>query len=340
MVLLTGCQVPTQPDPPTNGPGAPRMDHAAWRTISAGEGATRVHIYEPADPAPHTAPVIVLLHGYGAVNAKAYGAWIRHLVQRGAIVIFPVYQDTLVLPLLYTQNALTGVQTAFGILNEGDHVRPDPTRFAIIGHSLGCVIGMNLAAIARESALPPVRAVLAANPGDGSGVQASLPTLQADNYAQIPADMLFLAVVGEADQVVRATTALNLYLAVEHLPAENREVLEFFTDAHGFPNILAGHGAPLADDDAFDTGEDLTSGPFNPAEYGLVNAMDYYGYWKLADGLFDAAFYGTNRQYALGATPEQAYMGTWSDGRPVNPALRVLPGEGLIGFLEEVAKGQ
>ena len=53
-----------------------------------------------------------------------------------------------------------------------------------------------------------------------------------------------------------------------------------------------------------------------------LDALDYYGTWKLFDGLMDAAFYGKNVQYALGDTPEQCYMGKWSDGTPVKE-LRV-----------------
>jgi len=46
----------------------------------------------------------------------------------------------------------------------------------------------------------------------------------------------------------------------------------------------------------------------------MVNALDFYGTWKLFDGLCDAAFYGKNREYALGNTPQQRFMGVWSDG--------------------------
>ena len=49
----------------------------------------------------------------------------------------------------------------------------------------------------------------------------------------------------------------------------------------------------------------------------LVNAMDYYGTWKLFAALTDAAFNGKNREYALGNTPQQRFMGVWSDGVPV-----------------------
>jgi hypothetical protein len=32
----------------------------------------------------------------------------------------------------------------------------------------------------------------------------------------------------------------------------------------------------------------------------MVNALDFYGIWKLFNALCDAAFYGKNREYALG----------------------------------------
>ena len=50
---------------------------------------------------------------------------------------------------------------------------------------------------------------------------------------------------------------------------------------------------------------------------GGIDALDFYGYWKWFDALTDAAFYGTPVEEALGDTPEQKYMGTWSDGTPV-----------------------
>lgn len=54
-----------------------------------------------------------------------------------------------------------------------------------------------------------------------------------------------------------------------------------------------------------------------------VDAPDFYGTWKLFDGLTDAAFFGKNREHALGNTPQQRFMGVWSDGVAVAP-LRVL----------------
>jgi hypothetical protein len=93
--------------------------------------------------------------------------------------------------------------------------------------------------------------------------------------------------------------------------------------------LIANHRAPTAPDRDYDNGEgDLTvrrsrggSGSTGTADGSpqipAINALDYYGVWKLFDGLCDAAFFGKNREYALGDTSQQRFMGKWSDGVPV-----------------------
>jgi hypothetical protein len=61
----------------------------------------------------------------------------------------------------------------------------------------------------------------------------------------------------------------------------------------------------------------LISPPVGGTTPTTPDALDFYGFWKLFDALTDAAFYGKNRVYALGNTPQQRYMGAGSDGRPV-----------------------
>ena len=81
---------------------------------------------------------------------------------------------------------------------------------------------------------------------------------------------------------------------------------------------MANHLAPVAPDIAYDTsGNGPSSRPALRNAGLMLDALDYYGFWKLFDGLSDAAFFGTHREFALGNTPEQRYMGKWSDGTPV-----------------------
>jgi len=54
--------------------------------------------------------------------------------------------------------------------------------------------------------------------------------------------------------------------------------------------------------------------PYSKEERLFVDPLDYYGCWKLLDGLIDGTHHGKNLKYALGNTKEQRYMGLWSDG--------------------------
>lgn len=72
------------------------------------------------------------------------------------------------------------------------------------------------------------------------------------------------------------------------------------SDSHGFPGLVADHLAPVCIPNST-----------------LVDSMDYFSTWKLFDALTDYAFYGINRDYCLGNTSQQRFMGLWSDGVPV-----------------------
>ena len=109
------------------------------------------------------------------------------------------------------------------------------------------------------------------------------------------------------------------------------------SDDRSTPPLVADHYAPLAVDFTLPA-DDLVSdaagggGPCETVADGssplgspdarpenAPNTLDFYGYWKLADGLLDAAFRDTHREYALGNTPEQRSLGYLSDGTPVTP---------------------
>jgi hypothetical protein len=47
--------------------------------------------------------------------------------------------------------------------------------------------------------------------------------------------------------------------------------------------------------------------------------LDFYRFWKLADGLLDWVYRGENLEYAMGDTPQQRFMGVLSNGEPAAP---------------------
>lgn len=332
---IVSYQRPSPPNQPSAGPGGKQYAHANVIKNRYGKGAQEYWIFEPDTPKPSSAPLIVFLHGWGGMNPLYYGAWLDHLVKRGNIVVYPRYQATLLTARSeFTPNTIRAIKDAINRLQtETGHVRPDLNKFAVVGHSLGGLLAANVTALAMESDLPRVRAVMSVEPGITSApVNIALADLK-----KIPSDTLLLAIAGDQDTLVRDADAKRVYLESTRIPAGNKDFIMMQSDSHGTPALEASHRAPTAPDKSYDNGEGARRdagensgsvsplpGPQNtsashtdPSRSIAVNALDYYGTWKLFDGLCDAAFYGKNREYALGNTPKQRFMGVWSDGVPV-----------------------
>jgi acetyl esterase/lipase len=287
-----------------------------------GHDAKSYWIYEPADPKPASAPVIIFLHGWSAMKPRPYEAWIDHIVRRGNIVIYPRYQDDLLTPLRsFMPNATAAIKSALRELQTGDHVRPDLDRVAMVGHSMGGAMTANLAAVAGREGLPVPKAIMPVEPGSHNK-NHQFPQMPLENFSKIPAETLMILVTGDNDRQAGDVDARIIFCGTPQVPATNKNYVVLITDRHGEPALRASHYAPLAarNPPPFDQRgvaelrDDDGRGGIN---FWRADALDFYGTWKLFDALTDAAFYGTNREFALGNTPQQRFMGKWSDGTPV-----------------------
>lgn len=314
-------QLPTPPLQPDKGPGGKQKPHAAVIKNRYGQGGGEYWIYEPDRPKPKTAPVVIFLHGWGGTNPLYYGAWIDHIVKRGNIVVFPRYQSTILTSREdFIPNTLDAAKAALARLqSEPGHVRPDLTKVAAVGHSLGGVLAASVAALASENALPQVRAVMAVEPG----ITRSPVSVPIADLSKIPKSTLLLSIAGDRDSLVADHDAKRIYYESKQIPADNKDFVLVVSDTRGRPGLLAGHRAPTAPDPDYDNGEgDLSARRSNgstqvDSRTPMTDAIDFYGLWKLFDALCEAAFYGKNREFALGNTPQQRFMGKWSDGTPV-----------------------
>lgn len=315
---------PTPPAQPKEGPGSSDYTHASMTEASHGEGAEMYWLFLPAEPAPEKAPVVIFLHGYGVFKAAPYTAWLQHLARRGNIVVFPRYQESMRTPPDdFTTHAAAAVNAAFALLAEGE-MKPDVDRVAIVGHSAGGIVAANLAARAAELGIPAAKAVMCAEPGrsvENPNIREFLEKrFHLADYSKIPASTLLLTVAGDADGAVEDRDAKIIFEQAVALPPANRNFVLMRSDDHGKPALTADHFAPTCrrptDDHA---------GPASKLSYGTPNALDYYGFWKLFDGLCDAAFYEKHKIYALGNTPEQRFMGKWSDDTPVKELEITVP---------------
>ena len=171
----------------------------------------------------------------------------------------------------------------------------------------------NLAAEWEAFGIPKPSALMGVQPGAGMAFKPGIPFA---DLSKIPSSLLMLMVSGEHDAIVGSNNAIRIYKGASSLPKKNRNFVLMKTDRHGMPWVHSGH--------------------FSPVTMGRrrITTIDWFGYWKLFDGLCDAAFTGKNRKYALGNTREQRHMGTWSDGVPViwfdNPEEGVARGQAAV----------
>ncbi len=291
------------PGPPSSGPGSTNYAFGGMSVTMHGTGSSAYWVFEPSVPQPVSAPLVAFNHGYGALTPDYYWAWIEHIVRRGNIVVYPQYQaSTLTPPSTYTTNAINAVKSAITWLQtNGASVLPQLDKFAVVGHSMGGLITANIAALATEQGLPPVRAALSSQPG----ITWGLIYLPLADLSKISPGTLLLAIAGTADTVVYDIDARRIYQESINVPATNKDFVLMRSDAHGSPALTADHYASCA----------TTNAPFPP------DTLDYYGFWKLFDALSDAAFYGSEREYALRGGFQQTSLGLWSDGQPVKPLV-------------------
>jgi hypothetical protein len=181
-----------------------------------------------------------------------------------------------------------------------------------------------MAVLAHSVGLPEPKAIMLAEPGEGGNIKAHI--LKTD-LSTISPKVLMLVVVGSEDTIAGDNIGKRIIKQTPQIPSSNKNLIMIYSDYHGNPPLIADHYAPVAPDERYNIGGGkLLSLMRRGAHRYLgseVDSLDYYGFWKLFDGITDAAFYGKNLEFALGNTPKQRFMGNWSDGTPVKE-LRII----------------
>lgn len=319
---------PTPPAMPSEGPGGDAYPHASatingpyWAEGYSLNNNYRYFIFEPAAPKPETAPVVLFLHGYFAKNLKTYDFWMRHMAQKGYIVVWVQYDVGSTLPTNYLSHVLVTWQDALKRLeNEPfeNHVRPErdesgEPKTALVGHSIGAYLAVGVAATASEEngliwLLPRPWVMVLIEPGGWH----ILPT---PSMHAIRPETKMLCLVADEDEVVCKETGINLWSRTSQIPAENKDFLFLFSDDHGQPEQIANHYFPN------------TTG-YNDTD--AVDGRDFYVTYKLSVGALNCAFRGEDCLYAFGhGSPQQLDMGEWSDGTDRIPMVRLEDPTGL-----------
>lgn len=311
--LIQASAPPSPPVQPRDGPGGSSVTYPGVQSEQHGTGPTGYWLLVPTDGDDRPVldqrlPLVIFLHGFSAVDPRAYGAWLDHIVQRGAIVVYPTYQsvDAFISGTdQYLANAETGIRAAVKDLDAGSPDAIDPARVGLAGHSVGGWLAAQYALSAADAGLPVPTAVMSLMPGgcELCGSVAATLRIPSDLDGTLDPDTRALLFEVASDPVVGTGGGDRIWRSFLQLPPAQRSRVTLSGDDHGSPPLVAGHNTPE------------TTGAGQP------DALDFGAIWKLFDGLMSCSFAGTDCDVALGGGPQQTAIGNWSDGQPVVPLL-------------------
>ena len=317
---IAGCSQDTfQSYQPSMGPGSPTYLHEEVKMIDHSEPADGYWIFEPAAPVPQSANVVVFVHGYGGYNPMIYGQWIKHLVKKGNIVIYPRFQKNnwSPRPPKFVANVATGVNNALAYLKKKSKIQPITENLSFVGHSYGGVISANLAINYEKYNLPKLKSIMLVSPGSGPFKGGVL-----DSYESIPADVKMLVMVSDNDMTVGDKLGIRIYETA--IKVKQRNFIRQYHDSSIQPPIYAGHNESYSVDLEFDNGiRNFTSK--RALRIGRIDNVDYFGYWKLFDALLDCTRNDENCNIAFGNTKEQYSLGNQTNGTPLRPLEVTVP---------------
>jgi predicted esterase len=194
-----------------------------------GQNEDAVWIFRPAGKPKN---LVVYFHGQGGpeeATPKNHLPWIRHLVKRGSIVVYPRWE------VLYTQDPMPYIVTGVRVATNRVDVKGLPV--LAIGYSRGGALAVEYGAVAPKHKLPAPGEIMSIFPASVGNEGKIVDLNSLDHSTQLVIQM------GEADQVVGRTGARHLLRRLKKggFPARNVR-LDFVSSQPGF---VADHLAPL-----------------------------------------------------------------------------------------------
>ena len=306
-LVISACQPPR----PDSGPGSTAGYIATTSTetdVGSGSAGTRVYTYVPDVLANGTsAPVVVVLHGFQLLAPDIYGGLIEHLNRQGIIVVFPAYNQGGFGILGDTdQNAMDAraIASANGAI-DALGATADRSQVFLFGHSLGGLVASSWTALGGAA---PAGLVLA-NPSTSAGT--GIPDFVPVTVTPLPWQALApsttaptVILTGDEDDIAPPSESIALHDAMA--AAASRGVWELQGDDTQSPAIQADHMAPIQDQGIVP--DFLMDALGGDAE---TDTADWRFYWAALD------------QLLAGSASPSFSMGTWQNGTPVAPVVRL-----------------
>ena len=333
------------PQPKAGMPGGADNPDAEITKRSVGRASAVTYVFHMAADPQRPRPVVVFLHGWGAVNPSLYGGWIDHLVRRGYLVLFPAFQTVgRTRPPDASKNAAALVKDALAALANDPKAKPDLARVAYLGHSAGGGVAANLAADPAANGLPVPKLVFITMVG-GIASDEKSRGIQLADLSKIDPSTAIIAMIGDREFQASDRASRRILREATEVPPNKKLFMRAGSDDHGFPSLsatLASPGAPLA---AYDSAaikvepdppvDRKAPRPPQPkwsadmvlsgeqqvllAQLGRnpIDTLDYLAFWKTFDMAADSAFNGSGDLATLRNDPAFLDMQRWSDTWPI-----------------------
>ena len=292
--------------------GGEDYPYGGVRVTAGGSGPNAWYVFEPTHPRPASAPLAVVTHGYYEFAGHGVNdALARHTARMGNVVIYPRWQTDIAVPCPgpfdiepCVKSEVAGIKGALAHLRaDKARVQPQLDRAAYFGFSFGGIITADLANRYKSLGVPRPRAVWLDDPHDGGLAGSGEPALD-DSLAGIPSSTKLVCHSGREGVIAepgKADGSCNAVFAkLRRVPAANKSLVMTSPDDHGTPALSSRHG--------------VCAGP--GARFS-VDAYDWGFCWRSWDALRSCAYTGRECAYALGDTPQNRFIGTWSDGTPI-----------------------
>ncbi|MEP7340523.1 MAG: hypothetical protein ABI977_22515 [Acidobacteriota bacterium] len=256
----------------------------------------KVQVFRPSGVTTPV-PVIFFAPGFNNNDPDEYRPLINHIVSRGYALVYAPFQVVAGDGSLHKKRYDT-IWEGFTEAVKRFGSSFDLTRVGFAGHSYGASALMAMMQ----------RGVIDGGWGrNGAFIYAMAPwyvyEFSIKQYVDWPQQVKLLVQVYEDDGVCDHRMGKEIFERA-NLPSSEKEFVMLRGETRLGYKLDAAHGTPSQGTD--------------------VNALDYYGVYRMLDALADYSFNGNDagKRIALGnGSAEQKFMGKWPDGQPVREML-------------------
>jgi pimeloyl-ACP methyl ester carboxylesterase len=306
---------PAPPAQPTSGPGGSNYPHAGYTVTPGGTGNDAWYVFEPATPKPASAPVAVMLHGFGEFTGRdAMAGFIEHTVRKGYVVVYPRWQTDVLNPgdiggrMTAARNGITGGLA--WLQASATRVQPQLNKVNYFGWSYGGIIVTNLANRYGTLGLPVPRSLMLVEPHDGFS-EGDLD----DALSGIPATTILTCYVSDNIRPADPIGCKTIFPLIGHIANDRKDYVTFHDDLRGYPALVASHQSVCS----LPTVAPANGACGTPPDQTRTDGVDHFVFWKSWVAQQTCANDAVDCAYAVNDTPAHRNRGLWSDGIAVRP---------------------